>query len=250
MTTPMQITEYVCALRTAFPHYGPAKIRVFLQNAGLDTSTSTIWKIIARNNLPAAPRQYVARRKRKKKPRKPADHAAEQPGDLVSMDTIVLQEQGQKKYIITALDHATRLAMAWAYERHSSTQARDLLLRMQMLLGVPIKAVLTDNGSEFMAHYDRACRDMDITHYWTYPRSPKMNARSERFNRTIQEEARFPVFSASLQEWNAHIGHYIMQYNCHRPHQALAYASPLDQYLSCHTSSSEESRMWAIHTHY
>ncbi len=27
-----------------------------------------------------------------------------------------------------------------------------------------------------------------ITHWWTYPRSPKMNAHVERFNRTLQEQ--------------------------------------------------------------
>ncbi|MBI5153430.1 MAG: DDE-type integrase/transposase/recombinase [Parcubacteria group bacterium] len=52
----------------------------------------------------------------------------------------------------------------------------------------PITFVLTDNGSEFKKHFDIALRELHLTHYHTYPRTPKMNAHIERFNRTIQEE--------------------------------------------------------------
>lgn len=250
MTTPSYVIQHICALRSSFPHYGKRKLQIILrEEEHIVVSASTIAKVIERYHLPSAPRLYVARqRRRQKKNRKPHDFAAEAPGDLVSMDTIEIQEHGRKKYIITALDHATRIAMARTYERHTSRQARDLLQRMQLALGVSIRHMLTDNGSEFMAAYDKACQEMGIARFWTYPRTPKMNAHSERFNRTIQEEARFPPFSASMDIWNIWIGHYIMQYNCHRPHQALAYKRPLDQYCSCLSKTSEESRMWATHT--
>lgn len=213
-----------------------------------DVSASTIQRIINRFDLPSAPRQYVARRKAKKKPRLPKDHIAGSPGDLVSLDGIVLQELGVKKFIITALDHATRIAIARVYDRLSSRFARDLLERMRLALGKPISAVLTDNGSEFHAIFEQACKEATIKHYWTYPRSPKMNARTERFNRTIQEEASFPVFSASLDEWNAWISHYIMIYNFFRPHQALDYKRPIDQYLSCLSLPEGKSSMYWTHT--
>lgn len=248
MATSSHIIEHICAMRRAFPHYGQEKIKILLTEESIVVSAKTIWKVIRRYDLPSAPRQYVARRKRKKKPRKPDDFAATKPGELVSMDTIVIQENGKKKYIITALDHATRIALARTYARHSSKQARDLLHRMQLALGVPIVHVLTDNGSEFMAVYEQACKDLEITHFWTYPRSPKMNAHSERFNRTIQEEARFPPFEASIQQWNAWIGHYIMEYNCYRPHYALDYRRPIDEYVSRLSIPAEQSSMWVTHT--
>ncbi len=31
----------------------------------------------------------------------------------------------------------------------------------------------------------------NLTYYWIYPRSPKMNAYNERFNRTIQEQIEY-----------------------------------------------------------
>lgn len=250
MTTPPEIIERTVALRTAFPHYGPKKIAVLLREEGATIGHATIGKIIARHHLPGAPRSWVARRKkRREKQRLPKAFQATLPGDLVSMDTIVIQYQGKKTFVITALDHATRLAMAWAYRTHSSQEACDLLRRMQLLLGCPIVRVLTDNGSEFAAHYDQCCTAVGTIHCWTYPRSPEMNGHTERFNRTLQEEGRLPlVLTVSLQTWNAAIAHYICEYNCYRPHQALGYKRPLDRYLEFMCRSPQESEMYVGHT--
>ena len=59
---------------------------------------------------------------------------------------------------------------------------------LKNLYGRPIKTIQTDNGSEFAKNFHNFCLKENITHYFTYPRSPKMNAHIERFNRTLQEE--------------------------------------------------------------
>jgi len=48
--------------------------------------------------------------------------------------------------------------------------------------------VLSYNGSEFKKEFDKLLQKKNLTHYWAYPRSPKMNAHNERFNRTIREQ--------------------------------------------------------------
>ena len=79
-----------------------------------------------------------------------------------------------------------------------------------MLWGVKIKAVNTDNGSEFLANFEKFCRDNKVIHFFTYPRSPKMNAVIEKFNRTIQKETNLPGFCESSIIWNEYITKYIM----------------------------------------
>ncbi len=185
----------------------------------------------------------MARKKHRQKDRLPKDYVIKNPGDLIGMDTITIQENGVKKYIITAVDYFTRIAVARAYSSPSSRNAKDLLMRMKIALGEGIKAVNTDNGSEFMAEYQKACVEMFIKHFWTYPRTPKMNAYAERFNRTIQEEARFPLYSESFEVWNNFISHYVMLYNFFRPHYSLDYSTPVDIYLK-----SKQSNMWWTHT--
>ena len=53
----------------------------------------------------------------------------------------------------------------------------------------PLQSVLTDNGSEFMKHFDEEIRRLHKTHWHTYPRTPKMNAHVERFNRTFRRSS-------------------------------------------------------------
>lgn len=242
-TTPSHIVDAVSQYRRAFPFLGKDKLEKIMKQAGIKVSASTIGRIIERENLPSAPRQHVAKKKTKKKDRLPRDYMIEKPGDLIGMDTIVIQESGMKKYIITAVDYFTRIAVARAYPSPSSRNAKDLLMRMKIALGHQIQAVNTDNGSEFMAEYEKACKAMLIKHFWTYPRTPKMNPYAERFNRTLQEEAQFPLFEESFEVWNNFISHYIMLYNFFRPHYALDYSTPVDIYLK-----SKQSNMWWTHT--
>jgi len=74
--------------------------------------------------------------------------------------------------------------------------------------------VNTDNGSEFLKNFEQACNKMNIQHFFTYPRTPKMNPLAERFNRTIQEEAELPLVENSLQAWNRFCGslHHALQF--------------------------------------
>ena len=97
--------------------------------------------------LPSAPKKYVARRKKRRRERRPLDYEIKNAGDLIALDTVVLQENGKKKYIITAIDLFLVLLF-----RPTSKNAADLLRRMHIALGVPMKAVkliMEESSSSF-----------------------------------------------------------------------------------------------------
>jgi transposase InsO family protein len=91
--------------------------------------------------------------------------------------------------------------------------------------GYPVKKVQTDNGSEFALHFDTACTELHIDHFWNYPRHPKQNAFIERFNRTIQEEwveSRQKLFIlGELERLNEDLVSWLTWYNTVRPHWGL-----------------------------
>ena len=59
--------------------------------------------------------------------------------------------------------------------RHpASRQATRALDALCDLLPAPPRDVLSDNGSEFPGHFQQRMEERGITHWWTYPRSPKM----------------------------------------------------------------------------
>ena len=143
---------------------------------------------------------------------------------------------GFRFYVIVAIDWYSRVAIARCYSNPSSKNAADLLHRMQLALGVPIKAVNTDNGSEFLKNFITACEQMQITHYFNYPRCPKMNAITERFNRTLQEDTIWPELSSSLSEFNQSLSRFIFTYNFYRPHYSLSNQAPVQVFLAKHSS--------------
>ena len=126
------------------------------------------------------------------------------------------------------------------YHNHSSLSAKDFLERLDYLLDGKFKNLQTDNGSEFLKHFEEGCKQLKVSHYFSRTKTPKDNAECERFNRTLQEEfialgnmtEDIDIFNRNLTEW-------LIEYNFHRPHTALNYQTPLEfskklpMYSSC-----------------
>ena len=53
----------------------------------------------------------------------------------------------------------------------------------------PVKAIQVDGDSEFQAESEHACGERDIRLFVLPPRSPKLNGRVERAQRTHKEES-------------------------------------------------------------
>ena len=160
---------------------------------------------------------------RQKVLRKPKDLKAEYPGHVVALDTIERFVHGTRRYLITFEDIHTRSGFAWATTSHASKAAAEFFAICQKVFPFPFVLVLTDNGSEFKKDFTEALLKLHLAHYHTYPRTPKMNAHVERFNRTLQEE--FVDFHANLlldvAMFNVKLMDYLIFYNCERVHFAF-----------------------------
>lgn len=156
--------------------------------------------------------------------RKPKDLVPKYPGHVIALDTIEKQRNGRRMYILTAIDIFSRTTFSIATKSHSSkTFAHFFFLIMQMF-PYEIKNVLTDNGSEFKKYLNELLKQNNITHYHTYPKTPKMNAHCESFNGTIQEE--FVDYNVNLlfddvTKFNEKLKEYLMFYNTKRVHCAF-----------------------------
>jgi len=224
--------------------WGKTKIAAVLRRENWRVSESTIGRIIAKFKLPKPPKQTRPTRLRKpvRRLRKPKNLQLGRVGQLVGLDTIVLNYFGFRFYIIVAIDWFSRVAVARCYSSPSSKNAADLLHRMQLALGTKIKAVNTDNGSEFLKNFIQACEDVKIIHYFNYPRCPKMNAITERFNRTLQAETEWPERDEPLSAFNTRLIHFLMRYNFYRPHFSLENKTSVEIFIG------KKSRMYWTHT--
>ena len=162
---------------------------------------------------------------RQKVLRKPKDFKPEYPGHLVALDTVERFINGCRRYIITFEDIHTRFGFAWATTSHASLAAKEFFDLCLKVFPYPFKFqhVLTDNGSEFKKHFSEELKNLHLVHYHTYPKTPKMNAHLERFNRTIQDD--FVDFNNYLllnpDEFNRKLIDYLIFYNTERVHYAF-----------------------------
>ena len=229
-------------LRQNHPRLGKEKIKIFLdkycrKNNLEPISVSKIGRIIKRNNW----FMYLGKRTKKGiRPNKKRvfGYQVKQPGDLFQLDTIVRFEHGIKRYILTAIDVVSRFAFAYAYKSHSSKSAGDFAQKLIKITPYPIKAIQTDNGSEFLKVFDQTIAKNGIVHFFTYPRCPKQNGTIERFNRTLQEEHvekyRELLEYPDTKTFNDYLIDYLLFYNTQRPHYSLNFKLPMEtvvQYL-------------------
>ena len=246
--TPKIIIDEIRRLREKYPNIGKAKLYHMLKpwceakNLSLPCE-STIGRVIAKdkNKMRMIPYRIdrngkIKQKKREIKNRKPKGLKTN-PMHLWAVDTIQRVSLGIKKYIMTMIDPNSRIAFAVAIpSKHTIHTAKVLEalidgLNTQNMQGT--FSILSDNGSEFKKEFDTLLQDKQLTHYWTYPRSPKMNAHNERFNRTVQEQ--FVDFYEDLlftdiELFNQEMANWLIDYNTKIPHHSLQMKTPV-QYL-------------------
>lgn len=154
------------------------------------------------------------------------------PGYLVQIDTKHLIVLGQTYYQFTAVDCYTKIAFSKVYTRATSVKGKGFLLDLLNFFPFKIKALQTDNGSEFLLFFHQECVKQRITHYFSFPRHPKDNALVERLiQSTIYELWLFDeALVPELDYLNQKISWWIGRYNTYRPHQSLNYLTPMEYY--------------------
>ena len=231
-----RILEEIKRLREKHPNLGAEKIHPLLLDftdaEGIEKcpSSSTIERLIADmgglRRFPQKISHFGKTKKvnRQKVLRKPKDLIARYPGHVLALDTIEKQRNGRRMYILTVIDIFTRTTFAIGTKSHSSKTFAHFFFLVMQLFPEKIKNVLTDNGSEFKKHLDQLLKQENITHYHTYPKTPKMNAHCESFNGTIQDE--FVDYHQNLlfddiTDFNEKLKGYLEFYNTKRVHYAF-----------------------------
>jgi transposase InsO family protein len=228
-----QIVSELARLRKLYPNLGKekvfAKLVPFCQQQELALpSVSTIGRMIASapHKLRSSAVHINAKGQRKRftkeaVTRKPKGVVLK-PLECLAFDTIIRQRDGIKRYILTAIDPHTHIA--FAYAPPSAGSQHTAMLHQAITHIFPdfegAKA-LTDNGSEFKGHFAQRMADNHVVHWKTYPKTPKMNAHCERFNRSIQEsfvDYFDDLLFTDLALFNQKMSDWLVFYNTELPH--------------------------------
>jgi putative transposase len=239
--TSEQVTA-VLQVRLEHPRWGKAKLRVLLLQQGIRVSESAVGRILShlreQGLLREGRRPIYARKRRHVRPHATPwsrDLRARMPGDLIQLDTLDVNADTNRHFKhFSMVDVFSRYGLMEIRGRATAVTAKESLERMLERSPFPVKAIQVDGGSEFMAEFEQFCAERKIKLYTLPPRSPKLNGRVERCQRTHTEEfyqccdasANVASLAQALAKWEA-------EYNRIRPHQALGYITP-EQCLGLH----------------
>jgi transposase InsO family protein len=196
----------IVAVALAWPTRGPQWISDELARDRLTVPPSTVWRALRRHGLgtrrarlSVLEQQSAARgllTERTAAQRRTGRHLeADQPGDLLSLDTFyvgTLKGVG-KIWQITACDVAS--SYGWARLVRGEVTAAVVVAFLQTVVRPAYRAagwtwqrVLTDRGKEFRAGFPEACARWGVRHTRTKPRHAWTNGVVERLQGTILHE--------------------------------------------------------------
>lgn len=228
------IIKEVLTIRKSHPTWSKYKIHALLSNNNITISESSVGRILKRYGK-ISPKISRKRQKAAKNPKQrfPRGLVIKAPGDLIQMDTKELRPFGNVRFFqFTAIDVLTKLRILEIRSSRSSQQAAYFFAKCKEEFPFPIRAVQTDNGSEFRGIFEIMLKRENTTQYYTNVRSPKQNSYVERSHETDEYEF--------YQQGNLYVSVSDQQpitkqwqrcYNYERPHQSLNYLTPWNYYV-------------------
>jgi putative transposase len=255
-TWTIETIRAVQELREEYPRWGKAKLRYLLEERGLKVSESMVGRIIKhlqyRGILREAIRNHISARKRpRNRPyaiRKPKEYVAQQPGDIIQVDTMDVRPMpGVTFKHFAARDVISRWDVVEASRQATASSAARFIQSIIRRMPFTIKAIQVDGGSEFQSIFEETCQKLDIRLFVLPPRSPKLNGHVERSNRTHTREF-YEVTDCDFEmiPLNEALLRWEMVYNTIRPHQALGYLTP-HQYLMQNYSIKGKEKVYGIY---
>ena len=153
-----------------------------------------------------------------------------------------MADETQRRYLFVAIDRATRWVFIAIKANKTATSAPGFLSALHRACPLKITKLLTDNGKEFTDRLfasrerqpsrnheiDQLCKELDIEHRLTRPRTPKTNRMVERFNGRISDMLNTHRFDSAL-DLEQTLMRYVTSYNHRYPSPPSAANLPSKQ---------------------
>jgi transposase InsO family protein len=210
-----------------------------LERESIKVSSSTVGRVLKRRGL--INRKVSQKRRRaalRPKARFPKGLSISEPGDMVQMDTKhIMLPGGRRFYQFTAIDVLTKRRVLRVYPSESSRNGAHFLRECIASFPFPVSRVQTDNGSTFLKEFDKLCKELNMPHYFIYPKTPKQNTYVEISHGADKKEfyqqgnvcSLLPAMQRKIREWEE-------VWNNVRPHQALGQLTPSQYFWNLKTT--------------
>lgn len=231
-----EVEETVVQARGEHPHWGPVKLRAWLERTAPEVqwpSPSTIGEILHRHGL-----VFPRKRRPKAAPNSQPLQHAKGPNSVWCADFKgwFRCQDGSRCDPLTISDAYSRFLLRCQGVKHADVEHTKPLFEASFrTYGMPW-AIRVDNGAPFASVGIGGLSELSV--WWIKlgirperiePGKPAQNGRHERMHRTLKQEVAQPP-RANLREQQKAFDDFREEYNFQRPHQALKGKTPGERY--------------------
>ena len=218
--------------------YGYRMITALLRADGWRVNRKRVYRIWRQEGL-KVPHKQVKRRRLGCSDNRCVRQKARHINHVWSYDFLMDQtEDGKALKLLPVLDEYTRECLSIDVQR--SITARDVISTLEYLFavrGAP-QYIRSDNGPEFIADAIKSwLARSGVGTLYIEKGSPWENAYSESFNSRFRDEFLNGESFATVKEAKVLVESHRLDYNHHRPHSSLKYATPAAFAATCLASA-------------
>jgi predicted transcriptional regulator len=238
-TVPEATVNLILDIRKENPTYGKFKLTVILKrDHGGTISESSVGRILKKLRdqgliTRSVSAGMVKRKRNFKGHAQPWRYELTEntvPGEMIQIDHMTVTKHNVSMKEFRAWDPTTKMVVADVTSNATSAAAAKFLRKIIQEYPFKVLSIQVDGGSEFMKHFEEACKELDIELFVLPPARPQYNGGVERANRISREEIyqRNDIQAESISEFRAYLQQEIHKYNTYRPHFSLNGLTPLE----------------------
>jgi transposase InsO family protein len=138
------------------------------------------------------------------------------------------QGERVRRYQYTAIDDATRVRALKIYERHNQENAISFVNYFVNKFPFRIHSIRADHGHEFQSKFHWHVADLGINHTYIRARTPRLNGKVERSDRTDKVEFYQLLSYTDDINLNERLAEWESFSNYFRPHRSLEGKTPYE----------------------
>lgn len=233
-----EVIEVLNYLAEKYPRNGFKKLYLRIRSSGYKWNHKKVYRVYKKLGL------NIRRKMKKRLPTriKTPLNELQYPNQVWAMDFMSdTLWHGRRYRLLNIIDEFNRELLHVKVD--TSLPARRVIEALEQVCeykGYP-NSIRVDNGPEFIStHLELWCNKHNIVLDFIRPGKPTENARVERFNGSMRRELLDCHIFTSLSEVRVKVEEWMLDYNYHRPHEALDNLSPIE-FLKRHNKKSKLS---------
>jgi len=217
-----RVAELMVRLARENPTWGYRRVQGELARLGVRVAASTVWRVLQRAGVPAAPRRSSETWR--------AFLRAQATGivacDFVTVDTVFFR----RLYVLVFIELQTRIVRVAGVTTHPTgewvTQQARNVISLFTDRTAPVRFLIRDRDAKFTAAFDEVFRSEGVRILRTPVQAPRANAFMERWFGSLRRECLDRLLIVGRRHLERALQIYVEHYNTHRPHRSLDQCAP------------------------